>query len=289
MDKGSEFYKQSGVASSIFHIIGQILLILLVVFHVIIPCPKDNRSYSPVLHCFQLQNDNKNFEMLRCPLLDSEMNSTQQCDIIYDKLKCKNYIFPITWSIDGNYVTVCEGIQWWLPLLIITCLLIFFHLIGCKIIIKYLNKILDPIYMLKKSKSEFCSLANCFQPAWSGSEGDILEIIEDFLSSPSKNSLKRANVKLQQIFKSQLIDLSIDHGYIEIVQIIVDELNIPVTFKMLQRSFQNGNAKISKILLKKLKPGSYECEFRYKTIQLNIPDIAHFKFLAKYLDWNPIY
>ena len=251
IDEGSGFFKRSAVTSSILHILGQIFLVILVILHVMVPCP-DIRSYSPILHCYQAKDLNSTG--MRCPVVLSERScSADGLQVNYDELNCRTDIFPIAWSLEGNYITVCQGILWWAPMAIVSSILVFLHLIGSLIIINYLSKIIDPIGMLKTSRSGCCYLMNCFVPAWSEDQADLCKPIEDFLEAPSKSTMKGANVKLQELFKPQLVDLSIDLGYDEVIRILIDDLNVPVSLKMLERSFKNGNSKVTKMFLRKLK------------------------------------
>ena len=112
--------------------------------------------------------------------------------------------------------------------------------------------------MLMKSTSKCCSIFNCFVPAWNEEEKEILPIIQEFLQKPSVTNLKGASVKLQELSRKPLIELSIDHGYVEIIRIIVDDLKVPVIQGMVKTSFQCGNNKTTKMLLKKFDQRSFQ-------------------------------
>ena len=248
--EGSRFFKRSGIASSIVHIIGQLALILLVICNVIAPCP-DTKIHAPMLHCYMYEDVDDNFYMQRCPVLLNETScSKDNFQVSFNTTDCGD-ILPIEFSIEGNHVTVCNGFLWWLPLAITCFCLIMFHLIGCVVITKYLSKILDPIIMLMMSTSKCCSIFNCFVPAWNEEEKEILPVIQEFLQKPSLTNLKGASIKLQELSRKPLIELSINHGYIEIIRIIVDDLKVPVIQGIVKTSFQCGNNKTTKMLLKK--------------------------------------
>ena len=260
--EGSQFFKRSGIASSILHIIGQLALFMLVIFNAIAPCP-DTKIHAPMLHCYMYEDLHDNFYMQRCPVLLNETScSKDNFQVSFNTMDCGD-ILPIDFSIEGNHITICNGFEWWLPLAITSFCLILFHLIGCLVITKYLSKILDPIVMLMKSTSKWCSFFNCFVPAWNEEEKEILPIIQEFLQKPSVTNLKGASVKLQELSSKPLIELSIDHGYVEIIRIIVDDLKVPVIQGMVKTSFQCGNNKTTKMLLKKFDLRSIQGDSTY--------------------------
>ena len=257
--EGSGFLQRSGVMSSILHIFGQITLFLFVILKVLFPCP-DTKIFTPILHCYKSEDINDSFTMKRCQIFLNETACSREITkISYNTSACEG-VLPVAWSMEGNFVTICEGFPWWLPLALTSLLLIFWHCIGCIVITKYLNKILDPIKMLMSSTGNCCSYANCFVPAWNENDEETRPIIEDFLYSPSKSTLKGASVKLQELFQPPLVVLSIDHGYAEIMRIIINDINVPVNMGMIERSFLFGNGKMTKMLLKTLKERTIACK-----------------------------
>ena len=162
---------------------------LLVILKVFVPCP-DTRVHTPIFHCYMSEDIGDRFDMQRCLVfLNDTFCSKDDIKISYDNSSCHD-VLEITSSSEGNHVIICNGMAWWLPLVITSSILIFFHLIGCVVITKHLSKILDPIKMLMKSTSKLCSYANCFVPAWNENEVEERQIIQDFLQSPNKSTLK---------------------------------------------------------------------------------------------------
>ena len=106
---------------------------------------------------------NVDYGMVRC----SFNRSSTSCPSLmntqnYNISECEQSFFPIEWSIvDDNLLSVCGTIPWWLPLFIASTLLAIFQLLGILVVIKYLNKIVDPIAMLAVSQN-CCCLAPVF-------------------------------------------------------------------------------------------------------------------------------
>ena len=93
-------------------------------------------------------------------------------------------------------VTFCgDDFSWWLPLAVTCGCFMFLHIISIIVIIHVLSKTLDPIQMLKMSRS--CFPSKFLQPLWNEDEKDILDPISDFLEETSKrmnNNGKLRNV-----------------------------------------------------------------------------------------------
>ena len=65
--------------------------------------------------------------------------------------------------------------------------------------------------------------------------------------------LDKTNNTLQQLSKPDLITLSINNGYFELLKVIIFDLGEPIKKKFILKAFQRKNDKIFKILLKTAK------------------------------------
>ena len=189
--------------------------------------------------------------MVRCSFSGQESKNCSSFMTIEDyKITSCNYSFmPIEWSsVEENFVSICGDTPWWLPLVITSSFLVVLQLVGILTVTKYLSKIVDPIIMLKMSQN-----CICITPAWKEDEKEILEPIQKFLNSPTKDLLDETNKALEQLLRPTLINLSIKNGYYEIIEIVVNDLQEPVTKKMIMKAFQSRNVKLIKMLLKTSK------------------------------------
>lgn len=261
IEEGSGFYRRSGITSSILHCLSLVSVFCLVFFHAIEPCPNfATNGYTPILHCYMGQDGFTLPEgsgwMARCRAMDNDTTNLLNCSshgiqknltVIWDtsKIKCVNLdVIPIL-KEDFPRFTVCEGVEWWLPLLICCSILFLFQIIGIFLITKFLNPIIDPIVMLKVSKS--CFPANMFKPIWNEENVDFLkkETVESFLKYPCQSLLK----------PDDLFDISIQNDFHEIIRIALNEMENPVKIdkKLVDDAYLKGSVKTIKILLKKIK------------------------------------
>ena len=77
----------------------------------------------------------------------------------------------------------------------------------------------------------------------------ILDSISSFMSNPSKEELDRANKSIQAKTAQNLIELSIRNDYHEAMNIIVYDLNEPITNDMIELAIKTGSTKMIKMLL----------------------------------------
>ena len=193
---------------------------------------------------------NVDYGMVRCSFNRSSISCTSMMNTQnYSTSECEQPFFPIEWSlVEDNFLSVCGTIPWWLPLLIASTLLAIFQLLGILVIVKYLNKIVDPINMLAVSQN--CC---CLAPVWREDEEEVLKPIQTFMKNPSKESMDEANNTLAQLSKPDLINLSINNGYFELIKIITIDLEVPVTKELMMTAFQRGNVKIIKMFINVVK------------------------------------
>ena len=192
--------------------------------------------------------------MVRCSFSTQELENCSSYMAIqnYDISNCNHYFMPIEWSlVNDHLLSICSNTPWWLPLFTASIILVILQFLGILIVTKYLSKIVDPIIMMKMSQK--CS---CIAPAWNEDEGEILEPIQKFLKTPSKENLSQTNKTLQRLTRPNLMNLSIKNGYYEIIKIIVNDLQEPVTKKMVMKAFQSKNLRIIKMLLNTAKEHS---------------------------------
>ena len=215
---------------------------------------------------------NFDYGMVRC----SFNRSSTSCPSLmntqnYNISECEQSFFPIEWSlVKDNFLSVCGTIPWWLPLLIASTLLAIFQLLGVLVVIKYLNKIVDPITMLAVSQN--CC---CLAPVWKEDEEEVLKPIQTFMKNPSKESMDEANNTLAQLSKPDLLTLSINNGYFELIKIITIDLEVPVTKELMMTAFQRGNVKIIKMFINVVKEKVNNmvrfCYKNFKSLRRKIP------------------
>ena len=133
-------------------------------------------------------------------------------------------------------------------MVIASSLLVVFQLLGILVVTKYLSKLVCPVNMLRMSQK-----CLCIAPVWKEDEDETLEPIQKFLENPTKIMLDKTNNTLQQLSKPDLITLSINNGYFELLKVIIFDLGEPIKKKFILKAFQRKNDKIFKILLKTAK------------------------------------
>ena len=131
--------------------------------------------------------------------------------------------------------------------MIASSLLVGLQLLGILVVTKYLSKLVCPVNMLRMSQK-----CHCIAPVWKEDEDETLEPIQKFLENPTKIMLDKTNNTLHQLSKPDLVTLSINNGYFELLKVVID-LGEPIKKKFILKAFQRKNDKIFKILLKTAK------------------------------------
>ena len=143
------------------------------------------------------------------------------------------------------YLTVCD--KWTkelhLPLIIASSTIVVFLLLSC-ISIYALHRILNPIGMLLFSRK--C----CFGNIWPEGQKPLLAPVLHFVLEPSKDTLEESNEKLRNKTGEDLIDVSIKHGYGQVIKSILSpDVGHAVSGALLRKALLEGDIKVMKIIL----------------------------------------
>ena len=115
----------------------------------------------------------------------------------------------------------------------------------------------------------------CLAPVWKEDEEEVLKPIQTFMKNPSKESMDEANNTLAQLSKPDLLTLSINNGYFELIKIITIDLEVPVTKELMMTAFQRGNVKIIKMFINVVKEKVNNmvrfCYKNFKSLRRKIP------------------
>ena len=259
IQEGSGFYKRSSIAASILHILGLICLLLIVLTDSISTCPDtEAKRHAPILHCFRA-NFSLDFSMERCkwPEKLTPSNCTKSFTDTEVEPICTGFdLLATITNQTENYVTFCgDSIPWWIPLACTCVFLSLLHTISIFLIHIVLCKMLDAIKILKLSRSNI--LARNFDPVWDESKSEILEPILNFLENPTRETLQQVNVTVKPKTGQDFIGLAIWNDHREIMKIILDELEEPISHAMVKKVLKCGSPELVKMFLskeKKLQP-----------------------------------
>ena len=163
---------------------------------------------------------------------------------------CTEGIFqPENDNATSVYLTVCHkwAKEWHLPLIIASSTIVVFLLLSC-ISIYALHRILNPIGMLLFSRK--C----CFGTIWPEDQKPLLAPVLHYILEPSKETLEESNEKLKNKIGLDLIDVSIKHGYGQVVESILSPaVGQAVSIPLLRKALLEGDIKVIKILLRAAK------------------------------------
>ena len=143
------------------------------------------------------------------------------------------------------YLTVCDKWtkDWHLPLIIASSTIVVFLLFSC-ISIYVLHRVLNPIGMLLFSRK--C----CFGNIWPEDQKPLLAPVLHFILDPSKETLEESNEKIWNKTGEDLIDVSIKHGYGQVVESILSpDVGHAVSVPLLRKALLEGDIKGIKIIL----------------------------------------
>ena len=143
------------------------------------------------------------------------------------------------------HLTVCD--KWTkdshLPLIIASSTIVVFLLLSC-ISIYALHRILNPIGMLLFSRK--C----CFGIIWPEDQKPLLAPVLHFVLEPSKETLEESNEKLKEKTGEDLVDISIKHGYGQVVKSILSfNMGHAVSGPLLRKALLEGDINVMKIIL----------------------------------------
>ena len=110
---------------------------------------------------------------------------------------------------------------------------------------------LDAIKILKLSRSNI--LARNFDPVWDESKSEILEPILNFLENPTRETLQQVNVTIKPKTGQDFVGLAIWNDHREIMKIILDELEEPISHAMVKKVLKCGSPELIKMFLSKEK------------------------------------
>jgi len=146
-----------------------------------------------------------------------------------------------------NHITVCD--KWTkdnhFPLIIASSTIVVFLLLSC-ISIYALHRILNPIGMLLFSRKFR------FGNIWpeDRDQKPLLGPVLHFVLEPSKDTLEESNEKLRNKTGEDLIDVSIKHGYGQVIESILSpDVGHPVSGGLLRKALLEGDIKVIKIIL----------------------------------------
>ena len=285
IQEGSEFYKRSGITSSVLHILGLFCLFFLVFGNVIDTCPiTEKNSHSPVLHCFQPKNFTSSVGIRRCRWPDK---LTSGCTESFEKMSknsfeelfhsnCESNLLALTSGRSDkdklSYVTFCgENISWWLPLILACTSFALLHLIGILLISLILCKMLDNIEILKMSKS--CFPARCFEPVWDQEKPELLEPISTFLENPTSETYKEVDATLLKKTGRGLLEQSIQNDFKEILQLVLFNLKEPINEDIFLKAIKAGSPKAIKMFLAAQKMESIDNSHEHQTKEQIVADL----------------
>ena len=283
-EEGSGFYKRSGIASSILHVLCLVIFYCCVIGKVITPCPQfDKNIYPPILHCYPGNPDIKTMARCEANVLESFSCTLKHIKYFYfDPTTCSPDILPIEWSMEEglkNRVTYCGDTPWWKPLSVTCGVLIITHILGILLLNYFLSEIVDPIVMYQRTKSCFPSkdwIKCCIwetgklNPVWNEDDEALLKPINRFFAYPSEDVLKAGN----------LVDVSIENDFHEIIQVAIDENRmkevLTIDAEVLKTAFEKGSPKTIKMILAKLKEGK-----SMNNIKIDVQKLKRLKTILK--------
>ena len=172
----------------------------------------------------------------------------QSPNISMDNLTICTGIFSLQSENDNAtsiYLTVCNKWtkDWHLPLIIASSTIVVFLLFSC-ISIYVLHRVLNPIGMLLFSRK--C----CFGNIWPEDQKPLLAPVLHYILEPSKETLEESNEKLKNKIGLDLIDVSIKHGYGQVVESILSpDVGHAVSVPLLRKALLEGDIKVIKIIL----------------------------------------
>ena len=107
-----------------------------------------------------------------------------------------------------------------------------------------LHRILNPIGMLLFSRK--C----CFGTIWPEDQKPLLAPVLHYILDPSKETLEESNEKIKNKIGLDLIDVSIKHGYGQVVESILSPaVGHAVSVPLLRKALLEGDVKVIKIIL----------------------------------------
>ena len=121
------------------------------------------------------------------------------------------------------------------------------------------NEIITYENAIKKSKmsicneKESCFPGSCCHPILSQDEESCNDEISQFLNCPTKDSFQKVNSNLEQITGEDLVDFVLKKDHHQVMHVILDNLYVPISSKMLAKVVENGSPKMTKIFLAKKK------------------------------------
>ena len=145
------------------------------------------------------------------------------------------------------YLTVCDKRtkDLHLPLIIASSTIVVFLLFSC-ISIYVLHRVLNPIGMLLFSRK--CRLGNIWPE--DRDQKPLLGPVLHFVLEPSKDTLEESNEKLRNKTGEDLIDVSIKHGYGQVIESILSpDVGYAVSVALLRKALLEGDIKVMKIIL----------------------------------------
>ena len=125
------------------------------------------------------------------------------------------------------------------------------HVLSMTVIDKVLVRMMDSINIFKMSKS--CFPAFLFKPILTRDEENHMEDISQFLTCPTKDNFKETNKRLKEKTGEEMVDLVLRNDYHEVMQILLDDLYLPINSDMIEKVFKTGTPKMLKIVLAKKK------------------------------------
>ena len=123
------------------------------------------------------------------------------------------------------------------------------HVLSMTVIDKVLVRMMDSINIFKMSKS--CFPAFLFKPILTRDEENHMEDISQFLTCPTKDNFKETNKRLKEKTGEEMVDLVLRNDYHEVMQILLDDLYLPINSDMIEKVFKTGTPKMLKIVLAK--------------------------------------
>ena len=161
---------------------------------------------------------------------------------------CTEGIFqPENDNATSVYLTVCHkwAKEWDLPLIIASSTIVVFLLLSC-ISIYALHRVLNPIGMLLFSRK--FRLGNIWPE--DRDQKPLLGPVLHFVLEPSKDTLEESNEKLRNKTGEDLIDVSIKHGYGQVIELILSpDVGHAVSGGLLRKALLEGDIKVIKIIL----------------------------------------
>ena len=285
IQEGSSFFKRSGYTSSLLHCLGLVCLFLAVVGGGVNLCPDTSiNRHAPILHCFENDFLNQN-AIQRCSFNELfPLNCTQTIEKspINSFIDCTSTLISVDfnwpWSSDKptiksvNFVTLCGTGLHWLPLLIACSVLVVLLIISTLLVSCFLSKLLDRSSILKWSRT--CIPLRCLDPIWDEDQMLMQEPILDFLNNPSLKQLETVNRCLTGKTGQNLIDLSIQNDFYEVMNHLLpilksDDMRIELAIK-------RGSPQMIKMILDEMKYYR-QADYRSKRVKIRENEMTYFK------------